>query len=128
MQVTGKELFGLLREMHGKRFQTFIQEKIVPLAGDIIYENLGVEGPELREMTQELNVIVNGAATTNFYERLLIKEFSVEAAGFISLEHPQCLQRLTALIIIIITTLQCVKVRRGSGCECHGGKAHVPAG
>ncbi|KAK3132632.1 hypothetical protein QOZ80_6AG0525390 [Eleusine coracana subsp. coracana] len=68
-EVIGKELFGLLREEHGKGFQSFIQEKIVPLAGDIIYENFGVEGAQLREMTQELNVIVNGAATTNFYER-----------------------------------------------------------
>ncbi|TVU10557.1 hypothetical protein EJB05_44098 [Eragrostis curvula] len=68
-EVIGKELFGLLRETHGKGFQSFIQEKIVPLAGDIIYENFGVEGSRLLEMTQELNVIVNGAATTNFYER-----------------------------------------------------------
>jgi alcohol-forming fatty acyl-CoA reductase len=71
VQVIRKELFGLLRETHGKRFQSFIQEKIVPLAGDIIYENLGVEGSALREMTKELNVIVNGAATTNFYERFV---------------------------------------------------------
>lgn len=68
-EVIGKELFGLLRETHGKRFHSFIEEKVVPLAGDIIHENLGVEGPQLRRMTRELNVIVNGAATTNFYER-----------------------------------------------------------
>ncbi|CAD6220032.1 unnamed protein product [Miscanthus lutarioriparius] len=68
-EVIGKELFGLLRETHGKGFQSFIEEKVVPLAGDIIHENLGVEGPQLSQMTQELNVIVNGAATTNFYER-----------------------------------------------------------
>jgi hypothetical protein len=69
MQVIGKELFGLLRETHGKGFQSFIDDKVVPLAGDIIHENLGVEGPQLSQMTRELNVIVNGAATTNFYER-----------------------------------------------------------
>ena len=69
MQVIGKELFGLLRETHGKGFRSFIEEKVVPLAGDIIHENLGVEGPQLSQMTRELNVIVNGAATTNFYER-----------------------------------------------------------
>jgi hypothetical protein len=69
MQVIGKELFGLLRETHGKGFQSFIEDKVVPLAGDIIHENLGVEGPQLSQMTRELNVIVNGAATTNFYER-----------------------------------------------------------
>lgn len=81
MQVIGKELFGLLRAEHGKEFQSFIREKIVPLAGDIIYENFGVEGAQLREMTQELNVIVNGAATTNFYERY-------SRALIISDEHP----------------------------------------
>lgn len=69
VQVIGKELFGLLRETHGEGFDDFIEEKVVPLAGDIIHENLGVEGPQLRQMTRELNVIVNGAATTNFYER-----------------------------------------------------------
>lgn len=68
-EVIGKELFGLLRETHGKGFQSFIDEKVVPLAGDIVHENLGVEGPRLGEMTREINVIVNGAATTNFYER-----------------------------------------------------------
>ncbi|CAL5080169.1 unnamed protein product [Urochloa decumbens] len=68
-EVIGKELFGLLRETHGKGFESFIEEKVVPLAGDIIHENFGVEGAQLSQMTQEINVIVNGAATTNFYER-----------------------------------------------------------
>ncbi|KAG2633584.1 fatty acyl-CoA reductase 1-like [Panicum virgatum] len=68
-EVIGKELFGLLRETHGKGFQSFVDDKVVPLAGDIIHENFGVEGAQLAQMTQEMNVIVNGAATTNFYER-----------------------------------------------------------
>ncbi|VAI11144.1 unnamed protein product [Triticum turgidum subsp. durum] len=70
-EVVGKELFGLLREKHGDRFQSFIWEKIVPLAGDVMREDFGVDSETLRELrvTQELDVIVNGAATTNFYER-----------------------------------------------------------
>jgi len=76
MQVIGKELFGLLRETHGKGFQSFVDDKVVPLAGDIIHENLGVEGAQLAQMTQEINVIVNGAATTNFYERSAGHRFS----------------------------------------------------
>ncbi|VAI25492.1 unnamed protein product [Triticum turgidum subsp. durum] len=69
--VVGKELFGLLREKHGDWFQSFICEKIVPLAGDVMREDFGVDSETLRELrvTQELDVIVNGAATTNFYER-----------------------------------------------------------
>ncbi|KAG8050268.1 hypothetical protein GUJ93_ZPchr0009g281 [Zizania palustris] len=69
MQVIGKELFGLLKEHHGKGFRSFMDDKVVPLAGDMMNENLGVDDSTLRELTQELNVIVNGAATTNFYER-----------------------------------------------------------
>ncbi|XP_062195169.1 fatty acyl-CoA reductase 1-like [Phragmites australis] len=68
-EVIGTELFGLLRENHGEGFQQFIEERIVPLAGDIIYENLGLEAPRLEELAKEIDVIVNIAATTNFYER-----------------------------------------------------------
>jgi fatty acyl-CoA reductase len=63
LQVFGKELFGLLRETHGKGFESFVDEKVVALAGDIVHENFGVEGAQLGEMTREINVIVNGAAT-----------------------------------------------------------------
>lgn len=69
VQVTGTELFWLLREKHGKGFEVFIEEKIVPLAGDIMSENLGLEVPRLEELAKEIDIIVNGAATTNFYER-----------------------------------------------------------
>lgn len=86
MQVIGKELFGLLRETHGKGFQAFIEEKVVALAGDIIHENFGVEGAQLSEMTREINVIVNGAATTNFYERsvivVVVRQFSSSQKHF----------------------------------------------
>lgn len=86
MQVIGKELFGLLRETHGKGFQAFIEEKVVALAGDIIHENFGVEGAQLSEMTREINVIVNGAATTNFYERsvvvFVVRQFSSSQKHF----------------------------------------------
>ena len=90
-QVIGKELFGLLRETHGKEgFQSLVDDKVVPLAGDIGHENFGVEGAQLAQMTQEINVIVNGAATTNFYERsagrpaigsLLLKKLAHSIAG-----------------------------------------------
>ncbi|WVZ63142.1 hypothetical protein U9M48_012801 [Paspalum notatum var. saurae] len=68
-EVMGTELFGAVRETHGKGFQSFIEEKVVALAGDVVYENLGVEEPQLSQMAREINVIVNSAATTNFYER-----------------------------------------------------------
>ncbi|KAJ1269627.1 hypothetical protein BS78_07G226000 [Paspalum vaginatum] len=69
-EVTGTELFDLLREKHGaKGFQKFMDDKIVALAGDIIYENLGLQPSTLHQLAKDIDVIVSIAATTNFYER-----------------------------------------------------------
>ena len=70
LQVIEKKLFDDLREMHGKGFQAFIADKVSAVAGDIIHENLGIEDSNLREaLCKEINVVLNVAATTNFYER-----------------------------------------------------------
>ena len=72
MQVIGAELFGLLREKYGgEGFDLLIEDKIVPLAGDITREDLGLDAPTLRHLAKNMDVIVNIAATTNFYERQL---------------------------------------------------------
>ncbi|GJN04257.1 hypothetical protein PR202_ga21789 [Eleusine coracana subsp. coracana] len=69
-EVIGTELFGLLREKHGEEgFQQLVEEKVVALAGDIIYQNLGLETSMLEDLAKCIDVIVNIAATTNFYER-----------------------------------------------------------
>ncbi|TVU09008.1 hypothetical protein EJB05_42444 [Eragrostis curvula] len=68
-EVIGTELFNLLRERNGKRFQEFVGEKVDALAGDIISENLGLEDPMVEELAKDIDIIVNIAATTNFYER-----------------------------------------------------------
>ncbi|EES15187.1 fatty acyl-CoA reductase 1 [Sorghum bicolor] len=69
-EVIGTELFGKLREKHGEDgFQQFMQEKIVALPGDIIYDNLGLDAPTLEALAKDIDIIVNIAATTNFYER-----------------------------------------------------------
>ncbi|XP_025821567.1 fatty acyl-CoA reductase 1-like isoform X2 [Panicum hallii] len=68
-EVTGREIFQVLKEKHGDRFDDFIQEKVCPLAGDIVYKNLGLDHAKLTELSKGINIIVNGAATTNFYER-----------------------------------------------------------
>jgi len=72
MQVIGTELFGKLSEKYGDGFQQFIQEKIVALPGDIIYDNLGLDAPTLEALAKDIDIIVNIAATTNFYERFLL--------------------------------------------------------
>ncbi|XP_066326790.1 fatty acyl-CoA reductase 1-like [Miscanthus floridulus] len=68
-EVTDTELFSLLRDNYGEGFDLFIQEKLVPLAGDITNEGLGLEPPTFDDLAKEMDVIVNIAATTNFYQR-----------------------------------------------------------
>uniref|UniRef100_A0A0E0LTH3 Fatty acyl-CoA reductase n=1 Tax=Oryza punctata TaxID=4537 RepID=A0A0E0LTH3_ORYPU len=78
-EVTGKEIFQVLKEKHGDGFESFVEEKVCTLAGDIIYENLGLDSAKLTELSNEIDIIVNGAATTNFYERF--RNFSAYVAG-----------------------------------------------
>lgn len=68
-EVTGKEIFQVLKEKHGDGFEGFVQEKICPLPGDVMHENLGLGAAKLRQVCKEIDIVVNGAATTNFYER-----------------------------------------------------------
>lgn len=63
-------MFRVLREKHGRGFDSFITNKVSPIVGDIACENLGVSNSDVREeMWREVDIIVNVAATTNFDER-----------------------------------------------------------
>ncbi|CAL5086821.1 unnamed protein product [Urochloa decumbens] len=68
-EVVGQELFMILQEIHRDEFRSFIQEKISSVAGDVIHENLGLNSSRVKQLSEEIDIIVNGAATTNFYER-----------------------------------------------------------
>ncbi|WVZ64480.1 hypothetical protein U9M48_013987 [Paspalum notatum var. saurae] len=68
-EVVGNELFDVLRGKYGTGFDSFIKEKISPIAGDIIHVNFGIDNARIKHLFQEINIIINGAATTNFYER-----------------------------------------------------------
>ncbi|XP_026397225.1 probable fatty acyl-CoA reductase 5 isoform X2 [Papaver somniferum] len=68
--VTGKELFRVLREKRGLGFDYFISEKVTPIFGDVSLENLGIEDSDLeKKMHKEIHLVANFAATTNFHER-----------------------------------------------------------
>uniref|UniRef100_A0ACD5XPW1 Uncharacterized protein n=1 Tax=Avena sativa TaxID=4498 RepID=A0ACD5XPW1_AVESA len=69
-QVLEKDLFNTLREKHGLAgFQRLVKEKIVPLAGDTGFRNFGLHGSRFDSLCEDIDVIINGAAATNFYER-----------------------------------------------------------
>ncbi|VVB04670.1 unnamed protein product [Arabis nemorensis] len=70
-EVFEKSLFKELRENLGDEIlNTLLSEKVVPVAGDISLDNFGVKDSNLREhMKNEIDIVVNVAATTNFDER-----------------------------------------------------------
>ncbi|KAG8484832.1 hypothetical protein CXB51_021721 [Gossypium anomalum] len=69
-EIIGKDLFKVLKEKCGKNFSSFISEKITLIPGDISHEDLGIKDCNLvQEMLNEVDVVVNLAATTNFDER-----------------------------------------------------------
>lgn len=70
MQILKKDLFKLLKENHGEKFNSFISEKVTVVPGDISQEEFNLKDSNLvKELYNETNVIVNLAATTNFDER-----------------------------------------------------------
>ncbi|XP_056689935.1 alcohol-forming fatty acyl-CoA reductase isoform X2 [Spinacia oleracea] len=69
-EVIGKDLFKILKQKMGAKFNTFIQEKVSVVPGDITCQDLAIKDSKLKEeLWREVDVIVNLAATTNFDER-----------------------------------------------------------
>ncbi|PIN09215.1 Acyl-CoA reductase [Handroanthus impetiginosus] len=69
-EVVNTELFRVLREEYGKDLNFVLLPKVIPISGDVSHDNLGITNPKIREeMWQEIDIIVNSAATTKFDER-----------------------------------------------------------
>ncbi|KAH0888630.1 hypothetical protein HID58_051059 [Brassica napus] len=92
-EVFEKDLFRVLRKNVGDEcLNALISEKVVPIPGDISLNNMGVirDSNLLQDMMQEIDIIVNSAATTRFDERYYIYLISYvcgERSGLI-LEKP----------------------------------------
>lgn len=64
------EVFKVLRKEYGESFSSYFWSKVYPLAGDVSLEHLGIKDDDLREtLWEEVDVIINSAATTNFNQR-----------------------------------------------------------
>ncbi|RWW64947.1 hypothetical protein BHE74_00027775 [Ensete ventricosum] len=69
-EILEKDLFKVLKRKHGDGFHSFVTNKLFPLAGDIVQEDLGIHDSDLRRnLWKEVEVVVNVAATTNFDAR-----------------------------------------------------------
>ncbi|KAL2557405.1 Fatty acyl-CoA reductase [Forsythia ovata] len=69
-EVISKDLFGVLKEKRGANLSAFILEKVTIVPGDITRDNLRIDDLKLSlEISTEVDVVINLAATTNFDER-----------------------------------------------------------
>ncbi|CAN8277800.1 unnamed protein product [Cochlearia groenlandica] len=70
-EVLEKDLFRVLRtDLGDENLKDLVSKKVVPVPGNISVDNLGVKDTALlQHMWNEIDIIVNVAATTNFDER-----------------------------------------------------------
>ncbi|KAI3973614.1 hypothetical protein MKW92_053356 [Papaver armeniacum] len=70
-EVLGKEVFNVLRTKYGVGFDTFISEKVTPIAGDTALKNFGLadDSDLLNQLLKDVDVVSHFAATTKFDER-----------------------------------------------------------
>ncbi|KAI4333221.1 hypothetical protein L6164_018057 [Bauhinia variegata] len=55
--------------LHRLETEEFMMSKLVPVAGNICESNLGMDAETANKIAREINVFVNSAANTTFYER-----------------------------------------------------------
>lgn len=82
-EVLAKDLFKVLKQKWGTHLNSFISEKLTSVPGDIFSEDLGLKDSNLKEeLWNELDIIVNSAATTKFDERYDVA-FGINTLGAI---------------------------------------------
>ncbi|KAL4295864.1 hypothetical protein GQ457_12G027470 [Hibiscus cannabinus] len=71
-EIISTELFRVLRDNWSWKFDNLISSKVIAVAGDISFDNLGIADSKLREkMWTEIEIVVNVAGTTDFRERTI---------------------------------------------------------
>jgi nucleoside-diphosphate-sugar epimerase len=69
-EVIASPAFDRLREIHGPRFTAMMREKLAVVAGDLTLDRLGLDTERYDELTREVDVVINSAATVVFDEQL----------------------------------------------------------
>ena len=65
------ELFVCLREKYGSTYEEYVKSKLIPVVGNICEPNLGMDINSANKIMEEVDVIVQSAASTTFFDRLL---------------------------------------------------------
>ncbi|KAJ4847376.1 hypothetical protein Tsubulata_118019 [Turnera subulata] len=69
-EIMDEDLFGCLKDMHGKSYYNFMMDKLVPVLGNVCEDDLGMDPDTTTRLAGEIDVILNSAAFTTFDGRL----------------------------------------------------------
>lgn len=68
--IFNAQIFSLVFEEQPELRQT-LPERVVPIAGDLVMEGLGISTTDRNRIVNEVNIIINCAASVNFDDPLL---------------------------------------------------------
>ncbi|XP_011074249.1 fatty acyl-CoA reductase 2-like [Sesamum indicum] len=85
-EIIHSELFECIREKYGSSYEEFVREKLIPIAGNICKSNLGMDPYYTHTITEQVDVIIGSAASTNLNDRY---DFSLD----VNVNAPQRLMR-----------------------------------
>lgn len=68
-KIVTSEIFRCLQQIHGNSYETFMLSKLIPVVGNICDSNLGLDEASTSMIADDVDIIVNSAANTNFHER-----------------------------------------------------------
>lgn len=99
-EVIRSSIFERLRKQLGERFESFVEDKVCVVEGDLAEERLGLGADDHARLIDEVEVYVNSAATVEFDERLDLALTLNTLGPKRTLEFAHACKRLQALIHI----------------------------
>ena len=69
-EIFETSIFSRLKQIHGERFEAFVDEKVVGIAGDVAADGLGLEQATRGLLEREVDTIIHSAASVVFDERI----------------------------------------------------------
>ncbi|KAL0432839.1 UNVERIFIED_CONTAM: Fatty acyl-CoA reductase 2 [Sesamum latifolium] len=89
-EIIHSELFECIRKKYGSSYEEFVREKLIPVVGNICKSNLGMDTYYTHIITEEVDVIIGSAASTNLNDRY---DFSLD----VNVNAPQRLMRFAKM-------------------------------
>lgn len=65
------DLFVSLWEKHGSTYEEYVKSKLIPIVGNICEPNIGMDINSANKIMEEVDVIVESAASTTLNDRLI---------------------------------------------------------